>query len=390
MTVFTLEALQADHGDALLLHFGDGAAVRTVVVDGGPPENDALAQRLAVLQQARTGHAPLPIPLVAVSHLHDDHIGGVLAYVRTLAGENDPVRIECMWLNTFQDLLAESDDNLVAAAVARLPDRERYATASARADAESFLFDGEQRLVAASVDQGRDLRQWADSLRIEINCGFDDVVMAPPRGGTVCEVDGLRITVVWPDEERVNRLRDEWQRERARLEAGVVSTATLERIAVYDDNSLENLGSIVFVAEYAGSRMLLTGDARGDHILEGLRRAELLQGRTLELAVLKLQHHGSIRNFEPSFFAALRARHYLISANGKYGNPETETLEMLVDSRADDDFTIWLTNRRRTGTDLEERLIRFREKYAHRSFGVCFRADESLSLQINAAETPAE
>lgn len=38
-----------------------------------------------------------------------------------------------MWLNTFQDLLAESDDNLVAAAVARLPDRERYATASARA-----------------------------------------------------------------------------------------------------------------------------------------------------------------------------------------------------------------------------------------------------------------
>ncbi len=54
-----------------------------------------------------------------------DHIGDVLAYVRTLDGENDPVRIEGMWLNTFQDLLAESDARATPGAAwsVRYPER---------------------------------------------------------------------------------------------------------------------------------------------------------------------------------------------------------------------------------------------------------------------------
>ena len=34
--LFTLEAVQALHGDALLLHFGKTSAPELIVIDGGP------------------------------------------------------------------------------------------------------------------------------------------------------------------------------------------------------------------------------------------------------------------------------------------------------------------------------------------------------------------
>jgi hypothetical protein len=59
---------------------------------------------------------------------------------------------------------------------------------------------------------------------------------------------------------------------------------------------------------------------------------------------LKVPHHGSSRNMEPIFFERLPADHYVFSGNGEHGNPERETLEMLLEGRGDDaDYTIHLT-----------------------------------------------
>jgi beta-lactamase superfamily II metal-dependent hydrolase len=71
----------------------------------------------------------------------------------------------------------------------------------------------------------------------------------------------------------------------------------------------------------------------------------VLETEPLLFEILKLPHHGSVRDYGPDFFQGVRARHYVISANGRYGNPEDQTLRWLIDSRSDDDFTIWLTNR---------------------------------------------
>jgi hypothetical protein len=45
------------------------------------------------------------------------------------------------------------------------------------------------------------------------------------------------------------------------------------------------------------------------------------------------------------YFRAIHAKHYVISANGKFDNPDLPTLQMTSDARkGDDQFTIWLTN----------------------------------------------
>jgi hypothetical protein len=94
-----------------------------------------------------------------------------------------------------------------------------------------------------------------------------------------------------------------------------------------------------------GKSMLLTGDARGDKILEGLELARILEpGGKRKLNLLKVPHHGSSNNMEAIFFERLPAEHYVFSGDGEHGNPERETLEMLLEARGvDAEYMIHLT-----------------------------------------------
>jgi hypothetical protein len=77
----------------------------------------------------------------------------------------------------------------------------------------------------------------------------------------------------------------------------------------------------------------LTGDARADQVLEGMGEAGVLDpaGRR-HVSILKMPHHGSIRNVSPEFLAAVTADSYVISADGRYGNPDYETLVLVVET----------------------------------------------------------
>ncbi len=77
--------------------------------------------------------------------------------------------------------------------------------------------------------------------------------------------------------------------------------------------------------------MLLTGDGRGDHLLEGLQQAGVLkQDGAIYIDVFKLPHHGSARNVTPELFERIIADTYVICGDGKHDNPDFQTLEWLV------------------------------------------------------------
>ncbi len=100
------------------------------------------------------------------------------------------------------------------------------------------------------------------------------------------------------------------------------------------------------LAEAAGKRILLTGDALDVDIVDGLASAGLLDNGTCHVDVLKLPHHGSDRNVSAEFFAAVTADHYVVSGDGRHGNPEMHTLELLEASRgASDQYQVHLTYR---------------------------------------------
>ena len=124
-TLFSLEAVFAKEGDALILHYGNATDPKMILIDGGAGGvyADFLQPRLSELRDELGIDAadPLPFEMVMVSHIDDDHINGILDLFR----DNDkaktkkqpqPYTIKTLWHNSFDDLL----DNRGGAAVATM------------------------------------------------------------------------------------------------------------------------------------------------------------------------------------------------------------------------------------------------------------------------------
>lgn len=371
--IFTLEALPAAQGDALILHYGPTKSPLVAVIDGGPSGvyKRALRPRLEELRASREPDAALPVQLLVVSHIDDDHIQGVLDLVQQLAREQEDGRassfaVGALWHNSFDDIVGGDGPASVPAAVSTL---------AAGSAVTSARLSEPARLIAASIAQGRRLRDAAEALALEVNRPFDGPITAPR---TVDWGDGLELIVVGPDQGRLDTLQRRWDRE-VRKESPSEAT-----VAAYLDRSVFNLSSIVMLAKAKRKRILLTGDARGDDILAGLRAAGLLARPPLHVDVLKLPHHGSDRNVETDFFRQIVADHYVVSADGTDHNPEMATLEMISSARDDDDFVVHLTHGDGKN-DLGKRLARFeaKERRSGRRYEIRFPDAETRSLKID-------
>ena len=60
--------------------------------------------------------------------------------------------------------------------------------------------------------------------------------------------------------------------------------------------------------------------------------------------VIKMPHHGSNRDMRLDWLQSITADHYVISANGQYGNPDGDTIAWICQARGDDPYTIHMTN----------------------------------------------
>lgn len=273
----TLEALNANDGDCLLLHHGK----TLILIDGGSAGvyRDTLRPRL---EQLRAG-GKLDLRMAMVSHIDADHITGIQDLLEDLVENDPPYRIAELWHNSFE----------------RLPAVPRY---------------------AASVRQGNAVRNAAVQLAIPIAkaCAPKRVEVAP----------GLTFTILGPRAAELEKLDRSWKLPAAQA-------------ADYLNRTVPNLSSIVVLVEAGKKRLLLTGDAGGDLILRSLGEAGLLP---LHVDLLKLPHHGSNHSIDRKFFETVTADHYVISGNGKHGNPHPDTLAWLAEARRGSEGDVYFTN----------------------------------------------
>jgi hypothetical protein len=380
--IFTLEALQADHGDALLLHYGAKASPGLVVIDGGPAGiyHEVLKGRLTTLKTFQPAGQRLPIRMVMVSHIDDDHIHGILDMMSELVdaqqrGADLPYEVQTLWHNSFKALVKDDVQKLSAS----LGPASIHAAATGGVVPPDLPLSREGALVLASVGQGDQLRQAAERLGLATNDPLGELVTAPAKGRNEVDLDdGLSFVVVGPGQARVDALRATWEKEIKKLKVPKKTKA-----ADFVDTSVYNLSSIVVLAQAGKRRMLLTGDARGDFILEGLKSAGLLKDGTIKVDLLKLPHHGSIRDVAPEFFREVVADHYVISANGKFDNPDVATLKILTEARGGDSYTIYLTNAVPFAVEFFQAD---RAKNAGRQYQVVIRDPAAPSVKIDLGE----
>lgn len=313
-----LHAIKAEEGDCLLLETGD-APPRLVLVDGGPSGTwDAVAGAYVRGVAGRAGM----LDVVAVSHVDADHIVGVLDLFaeieRDRADRVDALSVGDLWHNSFAQTV-DTPEGAIGKGLQAVLD-VAGAQQFAMPDAAVSLF---------GIAEGARLRRSAARLGVPVNAAFGGGPISPDElTDPVRRVGGMTLTVVGPTARNLAQLQGAWM-EWLRVHGD--RTASPEALA-NADRSVPNLSSIVLLAEEGGRRALLTGDARGDHILQGLEQGRLLVNGAIHLEVLKVQHHGSDRNANKTFFERVTADTYVISANGKHGNPDVPTLSWIVEA----------------------------------------------------------
>jgi hypothetical protein len=353
--IFSLDVRRAHKGDCLLLHFGSKENPGLMMIDGGPRDvyKPHLRRRLMKIREKRKLEAQesLPVDLLMVSHVDDDHIRGILDLTRELrAATGAPfVRAMSLWHNSFDDIIGNDPAELTDSITAQFgaASVNNGLPAGAGSDIVPDGTEEEQEiaeaslLVLASIAQGHTLRGDAEALGWALNAEHDGKLILASKEA-VDLGNGLTLTVVGPTQKELQELQkkhDEWLQERKTKNKGNQAA-----LAAYVDRSVPNLSSIVALAECDGKRMLLTGDARGDKILEGLESTGLLEkAGTMHVELLKVPHHGSSNNLEEDFFRRVTADHYVFSGDGEHGNPERESIEMLLAARGKKPFTIHLT-----------------------------------------------
>jgi hypothetical protein len=307
--IFSLDVRRARKGDCFLLHFGSTVDPGLIIIDGGPASvyKPHLEPRIDEIRTARqlAPADPLPVDLLMVSHVDDDHIRGILDLTREEIGRQDarqPLKLNVLdfWHNSFDAIIGPPPKELTAAFSTHFGAAASNGGGMSDLDVEEVETESEEEAevvqsglrVLASIEQGFRLRLDAERLAYPHNSDFGgELILAKENSKTQAEFGDLTLTIVGPMQPELLELhakQDDWLK--ALEKKGKSPPAAL---AAYIDRSVANLSSLVVLAELAGKTILLTGDARGDKILEGLELAGLLaDGETMKVDVLKVPHHG--------------------------------------------------------------------------------------------------
>ena len=323
--VFRLEAMPAGPGDALVVEWGEGRRRWRLLVDAGPRTAwDAVGARL----RARRRES---YELFVVTHVDEDHIGGAL---RLIDDAELAPRVRAVWFNGY--VHCKSGGNVLG------PVHGEQLT---------------QRVLDAALP-------WNAGRPNPIAPGVGGPVVVA-SAGELPAVDlpgGARAVLLSPSGPKLRKLAGVW--EDAVVGAGLVpgrgaggqgaavrqrprefpplpddlARAALPALAAgrERDSSAANGSSIAFVLEYAGRRLLLTGDAHPDLLAANLARYGASVGEERpRLDLVKLPHHGSGANVTAALAASWSASRFVISTDGTgYAHPDDSALARLMLSAA--------------------------------------------------------
>jgi beta-lactamase superfamily II metal-dependent hydrolase len=320
--MFRLHVIQARFGDSLVLEFGTPAQPRHILIDGGPPGSYAATVRPALDAIVGPGGT---LELVVLSHIDNDHIVGLLHLFADLeddqvSGRSPRNHVGQLWHNSFARTLDPTGE--ISQGLQAMMALAGISNVTMPLAADAFY----------GVKEGSRLRLLARKLKVATNSGFADELILVETAPKRVDFGPLVLAVVGPNRANLDALRAEWLDWLARTAEKIAADPAAAASA---DRSIPNLSSIVLLATCEGKTMLLTGDARHDHIVAGLDAAGLAPGGKLHVDVLKVQHHGSARNARRDFFETVTADTYVVSASGKDGNPDLATLQWIVESARD-------------------------------------------------------
>ena len=292
MTIYTY---QADCGDAFRIKYiGEDGVSHNIFIDSGYERTYNNVLEKVITEIISAGEL---IDLWVVSHIHDDHIGGVIGY--------------------FQSVFNLTSKNVVQLWYYNEPRHRKENVSESEHEISS----------AASIRQGDYLTQY---LRYTSQLNKSDIT----KETMIKDLYGLKITTLSPDQKRLNRLRDKFKTRKSQLmnyseitelsePASAISNDYNFRIEDFDfntfteDSSVENGSSIAIITEYNHKRILWLADSHPSIIVKSLKDLGFSEGNPLLCDWVKVSHHGSMSNNSIELYSMLKCTKFIISSNGE-------------------------------------------------------------------------
>lgn len=359
-----IEVFPSASGDCVLITSSDD---KRLLADAGLPAafDEFISSPLAELRTQNKA-----IDVAYISHIDRDHVGGVLRLLdhevkwrvfEHMQGINPrfkqpkvprPPEVREIWHNAFLEDIAETEAVQLGSALAASANALAGLNAAGLGNVAMAQRVAEVEMLALSVGDAIEVnwRIGSDQLNIPLNKDFGGNMMVA-RPDQPLRLGSLTITVLGPTAKQLEELRKDWiewleksqaflarlrnqhKRDVDDMRSGLspIEVARMSQeiaLAIEKDVTPPNLASLVLLVEENGRRVLLTGDAGDESLLEYFEAAGLMDasGR-IEVDVLKVPHHGAHNSFSDEFVDRVRAANYVFCGDGENNNPEPEVVD---------------------------------------------------------------
>lgn len=316
--MLSIEYVPMCYYDAIIIRFdGNDGICHNIIIDGGDYKSlkfcytDRLKGKLQSIFEAGE-----MIDLWIISHIDDDHIGGLVNFIndKDFFSSNCD-KLKCVWMN-----YGGKGDYYV------------------------------QKTGEIGYNQGKELHNLLLESGVHL---IGDVMM-----GLKFEIAGALLAVIAPDKSAVEQYKKWWSQKEFQ---DAVSTSTGQIAAKecdYDkafsdfdennyneDSSVTNRSSIAMVLTYHNKNFLFTADSCSSILKEGLISQSFLQNGKFSLALMHIPHHGSCRNTSKELLDMIDCASYVITGDGRnrYHLPNKETIARLLNSNVGE-FTLFFPN----------------------------------------------
>ncbi|MEN8907747.1 MAG: hypothetical protein ABF289_17495 [Clostridiales bacterium] len=359
MSKIRIEMFPAIDGDCLLVNYGNKLDLH-ILIDGGRKEtyNSFLKKRLKEINSK--GEI---INLLIVTHIDSDHIEGIIELLKDNESSDTStiIKINEIWHNGLCHIpIHKKTPNKISQMEEDI--LEEIIAANSKNSSDKKNDDSE-----ISYKQGNTLFDLICMGEYKWNKSFGKKAINFDLQKEVTFGD-LKIKILSPNSKMLEKISRKWLNTLNKYKYGFylndekifdnafelfmkndhpiysneneeISHSDYSKIEFLDmlnfnhenDKSVTNGASISFIIEYGTKKMLFLGDSHCDIVKESIK--ELIKNENYKpfFDIIKLSHHGSIKNISKDFLKIIDGYKYLISTNGtKHGHPDLPVLAWIV------------------------------------------------------------
>lgn len=290
--------LEANNGDCILISYTYDSYTKNIMIDSGVSKTyeykigrlkkeGSLKKVILDLQEKDQN-----IDLLIITHVDDDHIGGILKYFAS--NDYDSNLIKKVWFNSGQ-LINE------------------YFQRNSENQNEQEL--NEFDTTNTSISQGVTFESKIESIwdKRLIKSNLEEM-----------NEQGIKFKILSPNDEKLKKLLIKWEKEVAfSLTSGENDYHnTIEELSENDefkeDKSIHNGSSIAFILEILDKKMLFLGDAHPSTIIEKLIEYGFSEENKLKLDFVKLSHHASKANTSSELLKLIDCKKFIVLTDGSF------------------------------------------------------------------------